>query len=550
MTPGNEEHATASDQGGAAGPTTVSRAGWYAFALVSSTQALSLLDRNILSILAGHIKADLGIGDAELGMLYGTVFALFYALFSLPLGRLADGWIRTRLLAICIMIWSISTGFAAFASGFATLALSRLGVGIGEAAAQPAGTSLLYDHFPPARRGLAMAGIAAAIALGLGLSLILGGVAAEWWNEAFRKGDAPLGLAGWQFAFLIAASPGILLAILLWRMKEPARGAMDGIESAPDPRPFRASWEVFGAVLPGTNWFMLWKSGARRADWLMNVGGLGIIVLVSASLALLANSLAPRAGMQLGGLSLNPHYLQWAIVGVGAYALLNLAQSLRVADPPAFAVILSPSICMAMLVGAMQSVINYGIMGFTPLFIMQEYDLGSGATGIRFGLLVAALGILGPLISGPVSDWAHVRQPGKGRLWVVIVSLGLSPIPALWAYTAADSTTFYLWFTVHALLLTMWLPPLYAVMFDMVLPRMRGITFSIYLVVYTILGLGIGPYLVGLISDANDGDLGLAILSVFALSPIIVVILLLMMKRVQRDGESVHLRARLAGEPI
>ena len=76
--------------------TKVTRAGWYALFLVSSAQAMSLLDRQILSILAPAIREDLQIGDAELGLLYGTVFSLFYALFSLPLGRLADGWIRTR----------------------------------------------------------------------------------------------------------------------------------------------------------------------------------------------------------------------------------------------------------------------------------------------------------------------------------------------------------------------------------------------------------------------------------------------------------------------
>ena len=112
-----------------------SRAGWYALALVALTNAVSLLDRNILAILAPRIKHDLAIGDAEMGLLYGTVFALFYALFSLPLGRLADGWERARLLAMALGFWSLATALAAAAHGFALLALSRLGVGIGEGAA-------------------------------------------------------------------------------------------------------------------------------------------------------------------------------------------------------------------------------------------------------------------------------------------------------------------------------------------------------------------------------------------------------------------------------
>jgi MFS family permease len=148
-------------------PTAVAKGGRYALVLLALTQAMSLLDRQILAILAPAIKKDLGVGDAEMGLLYGTVFALFYALFSLPVGRLADGWVRTRLLAISLLFWSAATGLAGLTTSFAMLALSRLGVGIGEAATSPAGTSLLYDYWPRQKRGFAMAIMASAIALGL-----------------------------------------------------------------------------------------------------------------------------------------------------------------------------------------------------------------------------------------------------------------------------------------------------------------------------------------------------------------------------------------------
>ena len=137
-----------------------------------------------------------------MGLLYGTVFALFYALFSLPLGRLADGWVRTRLLAIALAFWSLATALAGFAQGFALLALSRLGVGIGEGAAQPAGFSLVFDRYAKPRRGFATAVIAAAIALGLGGSSILGGWRPTGGITCTLGVPAPLGLKGWQFAFL------------------------------------------------------------------------------------------------------------------------------------------------------------------------------------------------------------------------------------------------------------------------------------------------------------------------------------------------------------
>src|SRR4051812_47499938 len=163
-----------------------------------------------------------------MGLLFGTVFALFYALFSLPLGRLADGWVRTRLLAISLLFWSAATALGGLANSFGVLAASRLGVGIGEAASQPAGTSLVYDYWPKHRRGFVMAVIASAIALGIGGSLALGGIAAEWWDGLGKDGvggagRAPIALHGWQFALMVAALPGFVLALLMWRLREPVR---------------------------------------------------------------------------------------------------------------------------------------------------------------------------------------------------------------------------------------------------------------------------------------------------------------------------------------
>ena len=196
-------------------PAKVSRAGWYALFLVSAAQGLSLLDRQILSILAPSIREDLQIGDAELGLLYGTLFSLFYALFSLPLGRLVDGWIRTKLLAICIFAWSIFAGLSAFAGGFGLLAVSRLGVGVGEAAAQPAANSIIFDTFPREKRGTAMAAMGIATALGLGLSMTLGGVVAGWWDAKYP--DGAYGFSGWQgasFGAIVGVGLMLLAALL------------------------------------------------------------------------------------------------------------------------------------------------------------------------------------------------------------------------------------------------------------------------------------------------------------------------------------------------
>ena len=527
----------------------VTSAGWYALFLVSSAQAMSLLDRQILSILAPAIKADLKIGDAELGLLYGTVFSLFYALFSLQLGRLADGWIRTRLLAICIAAWSFFAGLSAFATGFTMLAISRLGVGIGEGATQPAANSIIFDTFPRERRGTAMAALGIATALGLGLSMKHGGVVAHEWDEAF-PGGGPGGFSGWQFAFLVAAAPGLLLAWLIWRMREPERGAMDGIKTPVDPAPFKASAAVLGAVTPGANWFYLWSRKAGARQWTINLVSLAVIAAVCLFMMGVLQEYSPRPDTKLFGLSFNAHELQWFVVGFGAFVILNLFQSLKLTDRPTFNVVTSPSVLLLIVVAGLQTSINYGVMGFTPSYLVREFGLSQAETGLQFGLLAAALGMGGPVIAGPLSDWLTKRMGARGRVCLTIFSLGASPFLSFWLYAAPDVITFYWRFTIYSIVLTLWLPPVYSLYYDLVLPRMRGITSSTYIIVSTLLGLGMGPYFVGIVSDQNGGDLAAAITSLNVVGPVIVVILLFVLTRINRDESTVVERARAGGEPV
>jgi MFS family permease len=154
------------------------------------------------------------------------------------------------------------------------------------------------------------------------------------------------------------------------------------------------------------------------------------------------------------------------------------------------------------------------------------------------------------MITGPLSDRVNRSLPGKGRVLVTLAALGISPMIAFWVFAAQDVDSFYLRFTLYSLILTGWLPPLYAVMYDQVLPRMRGVMTSLYIMLTTIMGLGIGPYLVGMVADANGGDLASAILSINAVSPVIVLALVLLALRVQRDEAGLIDRARAAGEAI
>src|SRR5262249_12566406 len=208
-------------------PAGPSRAAWLALALLSTVYLFNFLDRQILSILAQAIKADLGISDARLGFLYGTAFAIFYAVFGIPLARLADVWVRKNVIALGLACWSVMTALSGTANGFAELALYRVGVGIGESSATPAAYSMLSDSFPPQQRAFACSLYAAGVYLGQGIGYYLGGWILDSWAVLFPSGHGWLELRAWQAAFLCVGLPGLVLAVAVGRLREPPRGQFD-----------------------------------------------------------------------------------------------------------------------------------------------------------------------------------------------------------------------------------------------------------------------------------------------------------------------------------
>ncbi len=125
----------------------------YVLGVLFLVYMLNFIDRQVPVILAQDIKAGLGLSDAQLGFLYGTAFAIFYSLFGIPLGRLADSWYRGRLIAAGLIFWSVMTALSGLARSYGQLALARIGVGIVEASASPAAYSLLINYFPHAAGG-------------------------------------------------------------------------------------------------------------------------------------------------------------------------------------------------------------------------------------------------------------------------------------------------------------------------------------------------------------------------------------------------------------
>ena len=128
---------------------------WYVVVVLAVANAVSFIDRLILSLLVPAMKADLQLSDTEISLLQGFAFALFYTLMGLPLARWADARSRKWLVTVGVAFWSAMTALCGLARGFWQLFAARVGVGCGEATLSPSAYSMLADYFPPHKLVLA-----------------------------------------------------------------------------------------------------------------------------------------------------------------------------------------------------------------------------------------------------------------------------------------------------------------------------------------------------------------------------------------------------------
>ena len=202
-----------------------SRTQWYVVLLLTLAATLSFIDRQILNVMIGPIKRDLGgLSDTEISLIIGLAFSLVYTLATVPLARMADRANRRNIIAAGIFAWSLATALAGKADSFRNLFLARMGVGIGEATLGPASTSLLADYFDNARLPLAYGIVGAAPFIGTGLANIVGGPLIDW-LEARPNFTLPLfgELYSWQMVLVCVGLPGILLAAVVFTIAEPVR---------------------------------------------------------------------------------------------------------------------------------------------------------------------------------------------------------------------------------------------------------------------------------------------------------------------------------------
>ena len=511
---------------------------WYVLGVLVVVYILNFIDRQILSILAVDIKADLGLTDGDMGFLGGAAFAVFYALFGIPLGRLADNWSRVKLLSIGLALWSLMTALSGFARNQAELTIARMGVGVGEATASPTAYSLISDYFPKRQRATALAIYSSGLYIGGGVSLFIGALIVKGWNDAYPSGG-PLGLVGWQAALLAVGLPGLLVALWVASLREPARGAMDGLVTTGSPTPFRSFVSDLSMIVPP---FTIWGA------WQRGPVALAINLLTGAAIAVFAWWM-----IQLTG-----NLPQWSAVGFGYYAVFSWASTLRARDAATFRLIWgTPAFVYTTLGYGLVALAAYGLAFWSAPYAETVLGLPKQELAFILGGTGALSGFIGVIVGGRVADALRAKNPA-GRVLVIIFGVVAPVIPIWIGFTTENATSFYVMNFLSGMLGATALGAAAATTQDLVLPRMRGTATAAFFLGTTLVGLSFGPYMVGQISDLAGavvdgklvGDLRVGILSLIAVAPVALVLLLFAYRAVPSAERTIVERARAAGEPV
>ena len=248
---------------------------------------MNFYDRQVVGAIGERLKNEWQLTDGQLGGLT-TAFMLLYAVVGIPLGRLADRGRRRIVLGVGAIVWSGFTALSGLATGFASLFIYRMGVGVGEASCAPTANSLIGDLFPREQRARAISIFMLGLPLGVGASYAVSGLIMQ-------------AIGGWRSALFVAAVPGVVLGVLAFFLPEPVRGAADGASSPPAGSDRGA---ILGILRIPTMWWII-LSGALLNLNMYAMGGF------------LASFLVRYHGLEIS----NANYLLGGVYGLGALGM-------------------------------------------------------------------------------------------------------------------------------------------------------------------------------------------------------------------------------------
>lgn len=382
---------------------------WYALAVLTLAYVLNFLDRTLIYILLTPIKAEMHFSDLQLAVIGSTAFTIFYTLLGVPFGKMADRAVRKNMIAAGLAVWSLFSGLTGFATGFWSIFFCRVMVGVGEATLGPAALSLLSDYFPPRMRATVQAVYSSGIAIGGGVAFFLGG----WIGQAH----------GWRWAFYLLGFPGLLVAVLVFFLREIPRGRTEGAKVRYSSR----DWKTLFKSVPLRYLFLGYalfglaanNLGFWGTQFFVRVHGLTLV-----RVGLLAGILSIAAGVPgtiLGGYVSD----RFRKLGRGGRMFFSACAALF-SVPLWLALLFSNNV--AVLLIASFILLGLALMWLGPAAADVHDIAGPHLRGLGIGIYfftvnIAAFGIGSPFI-GKLNDWLGVNDnPGLMRYSLLICPL-------------------------------------------------------------------------------------------------------------------------------
>jgi MFS family permease len=382
--------------------------GWALFVL-AAISTCGFIDRIVMNVLAQPIKTEFQLTDLQIGLVAGFAFALLNVLLGIWVARIAERRRRLTLIGIGTLLWSVATALCGTVTSFATLALARVGVGVGEAIGLPASQSVISDYFPREKRATAISVLLLAPPIGAFLGSAGGAMIAQ--------------TLGWRAAFVAASLPGFLLGVwALATVAEPLRGQHDGLGAEGQTVP------PLGAVLA-----RMWQ----RHSFRHLLAGSTIASLVGFGLnAFLAAFLLRRFGYSVTLSVIGSGWLadRMARSDARSYATIP-AVSMLIAAPLYVMAVTRETAPAAIALLALAATVQYTYLGpsqgvFQNLMHPRMRASCYAVVGIVYSLVG---GGLGPLVVGALSDHFAVRNGEAGGLTTAMAIIAV----------------FYLWAAVH-----------------------------------------------------------------------------------------------------
>ncbi len=424
---------------------------WATLLLLFVASIVSVIDRGLLNIVVDGVKGDLHISDVQIGLLQGLAFGLFYAVMGVWLGVVADRKSRRWLIAIGIFIWSCATIGGGLAGSFGELFLSRLLVGLGEAALAPAAISLIADLFPPGRRGRAVGFYIMGQAIAQGVSISVAGFLLGAAARGDFVGWPVIGaFAPWRIVFILCGLAGMVVALAFLATREPLRRGAVMTTATATAAATRESWSSqvsrtlghfwterskFVAVYVGFAAFFLGTYGAFAWQ----------VAMISRKFGVTPAEVAPLLGpMAIVSGLLGPVVGGWIVDRIvkrsGHGAIPKLLVVLPFVALPSACAVLAPTLILACVLCASLAGITAMVGAATLTYLQAEApaDMRGMAISIT-GLMNTVFGAaLGPVLVAMLTEHVFGRPELVGYA-ILCVAVPAYLVAALCFARAAGS---------------------------------------------------------------------------------------------------------------